>query len=75
MRVHAPRALGVFFNVHSWPDGRETFEHLAETLDSASSNDLSTHATASSVLLGALTGQVVFAAAIGGYPARGMSWR
>jgi hypothetical protein len=58
-------ALADFFNVHSWPEGRETFEHLAETLDSPSTTSFDA-ATASSVLLGALTGQVAFAAAIGG---------
>jgi len=58
-------ALADFFNVHSWPEGRETLEHLAETLGSPSTTTFDA-ATASSVLLGALTGQVVFAAAIGG---------
>jgi hypothetical protein len=60
----ALHALSDFFNVHSWPEGLETFEHLAETLGSPSTTTFDA-ATASSVLLAALAGQVYFASTIG----------
>ena len=58
-------ALADFFNVHSWPEGLETFEHLVHTLDYSPAVTLDT-ASAPGVLLSALAGQVGFAAAIGG---------
>ncbi len=58
-------ALADFFNVHSWPEGLETFEHLVQTLDYSPAVTLDT-ASAPGVLLSALAGQVGFAAAIGG---------
>jgi tetratricopeptide (TPR) repeat protein len=58
-------ALADFFNVHSWPEGLETFEHLVHTLGHSPAVTLDV-SNAPSVLLSVLTGQVVFAAAIGG---------
>ena len=58
-------ALTDFFNVHSWPEGLETFEHLVQSLGHSPAVTLDT-ASAPGVLLSALAGQVGFAAAIGG---------
>jgi len=63
----ARRALGAleaFYNVHSWPEGLETFEHLAQTLSYSPATAFDA-VGAPSILLGALAGQVYFASTIG----------
>jgi tetratricopeptide (TPR) repeat protein len=57
-------ALTGFFNVHSWPDGLETFEHLAQLLGYSPAAAFDAE-EASAVLLSALAGQVGFAATVG----------
>jgi tetratricopeptide (TPR) repeat protein len=56
--------LYAFFNVHSWPEGLETFEHLARTL--AHSREPTFDATqAPTVLLAVLANRIGFKAALG----------
>jgi len=57
-------ALSELYLAHSWPQGLETFEHLAELLGYSPATTLDAQ-TASSVLLSALAGQVCFAASVG----------
>lgn len=57
-------AFSAFFNAHSWPDGLETFEHLARTLDYSPATTLDAGNTPS-VLLSVLAGQVYFASSLG----------
>jgi predicted ATPase/class 3 adenylate cyclase len=57
-------ALAAFFFVHSWPDGLETFEHLAELLGYSPAKPFDAQA-ATSVLLSSLAHQVDFAAYVG----------
>jgi tetratricopeptide (TPR) repeat protein len=57
-------ALSEFYAAHSWPEGLDTFEHLAELLGYSPATSFDAQA-APSVLLSALAGQVDFAAYIG----------
>jgi tetratricopeptide (TPR) repeat protein len=56
--------LSALYYAHSWPEGLETFEHLAELLGYSPATALDAQ-KASSVLLSALAGQVCFAAYVG----------
>ncbi|MBA3716676.1 MAG: hypothetical protein H0W87_00395 [Actinobacteria bacterium] len=57
-------ALSAFFNAHSWPEGLETFEHLAHTLGYSPATTFDT-GNAPPVLLSVLAGQVSFASTLG----------
>ena len=57
-------ALSALYSAHSWPEGLETFEHLAELLGYSPAEPFDPHA-APPVLLSALAGQVDFAAYVG----------
>jgi predicted ATPase/class 3 adenylate cyclase len=57
-------ALSDFYSVHSWPEGVETFVHLAELLGYSQAPNFDARA-APSVLLSALAGQVCFASFVG----------
>jgi predicted ATPase/class 3 adenylate cyclase/tetratricopeptide (TPR) repeat protein len=57
-------AFHALYWVHSWPEGLETFEHLAELAGYTPATTFDAQA-ASSVLLGALAGQVCFASYVG----------
>ncbi|MBA3735872.1 MAG: hypothetical protein H0W90_11875 [Actinobacteria bacterium] len=57
-------AFSAFFNAHSWPEGLETFEHLAHTLGYSPATTFDA-ADTPSILLSALAGQVAFAATVG----------
>jgi predicted ATPase len=62
--LNAFHALSALYWVHSWPEGLETFEHLAELAGYSPATTFDAQA-ASSVLLGALAGQVCFASYVG----------
>ena len=57
-------ALSALYWVHSWPEGLETFEHLAELLGHSPATAFDVQ-KAPSVLLSALAGQVCFASYVG----------
>jgi predicted ATPase/class 3 adenylate cyclase len=57
-------ALSDFYMAHSWPEGLETFEHLAELLGYSPAMAFDAQ-KAPSVLLSALAGQVCFASYVG----------
>ena len=57
-------ALAEFFYVHSWPEGLETFEHLAAGLGYSQTSSFDA-TSASSTLLSVLASQVAFAASVG----------
>ena len=62
--LSAFHALSAFYSAHSWPEGLETFEHLAELLGYSPATAFDPE-DAPSVLLSALAGQVCFAAYVG----------
>jgi predicted ATPase/class 3 adenylate cyclase len=60
----ALHALSALYSAHSWPEGKEAFEHLAELLGYSPAEPFDTQG-ASSVLLSAVAGQVDLAAYVG----------
>jgi len=57
-------ALSAMYSAHSWPEGKEAFEHLAELLGYSPAKPFDAQGAAS-VLLSALAEQVDFAASVG----------